>query len=95
MEQVTVSQLKSQLSAWLRKVKAGTTVVVFERDTPIATIESVRDSSRHDDRLSRLERSGQLRRAAKPVPQKALRSRAPKSKRSVVSALIDERREGR
>ena len=32
MEQVTVSQLKSQLSAWLRKVKAGATVVVFERD---------------------------------------------------------------
>jgi antitoxin (DNA-binding transcriptional repressor) of toxin-antitoxin stability system len=95
MEKTTVSKLKSQLSAYLRMVKSGATILVFERDQPIARIEAVRDSGKLDDRLSRLERAGLVRRGTKPVPLKVLRKQVPKSKRSVTKALIDERRESR
>jgi hypothetical protein len=47
------------------------------------------------DRLTRLERSGLVRRATRPLAVKTLRGEAPKPTRSVVQALIEEREEGR
>ncbi len=45
MERVTISQLKNSLSAYLKKVRAGQTVLILDRDEPIAVLERV-DSSR-------------------------------------------------
>ena len=39
MEKATISQLKNRLSEFLKKVRAGQTVVVFDRSQPIARIE--------------------------------------------------------
>ena len=38
MEQATISQLKNSLSAYVRKVKLGESVLVMERDTPVARL---------------------------------------------------------
>ncbi|MGD9599207.1 MAG: type II toxin-antitoxin system Phd/YefM family antitoxin [Steroidobacteraceae bacterium] len=51
MEQATVSRLKDNLSACLRKVRAGHPVVIYDRDLPIARIERIEDAGRGADRL--------------------------------------------
>jgi hypothetical protein len=45
--------------------------------------------------LAALERDGVLRRAAQPLPPDFLSRKLPRSKASVVRALLDERRETR
>src|SRR3990172_3653082 len=39
MYKATISELKNHLSAYLKKVQAGETVLVFDRNRPIARIE--------------------------------------------------------
>ena len=95
MEKATISELKNQLSAYLKKVRAGETVLIYDRDQPIARLERVEGPARADEHLIRMERAGLVRRARVPVPIELLRASAPRPKRSVVQALIDERREGR
>jgi len=41
MEKATVSKLKDNLSAYLRKVRAGQSVVIYDRDLPIARLERI------------------------------------------------------
>lgn len=95
METVTISQLKNQLSAYLNKVRAGETVLIPDRDQPVARLERVPVEAGMDDRLLRLERQGLLRRARKPLDLDALRRNGPSSEKSVLEALIQDRREGR
>ena len=95
MEKATISQLKNHLSAYLRKVLAGHAVLIFDRDRPIARIERIQDDVHGNERLARLERAGLVRQSRIPLALKALRKGAPKAKRSVTQALIEERREGR
>lgn len=95
MEKATISELKNRLSAYLKKVRAGHTVLILDRDQPIARLEGVGGGTRHDDKLARLERAGLVRRAKSPPSLKALRAAAPAATRSVTKALITERREAR
>ena len=95
MEKATISQLKDQLSMYLKKVRAGHVVLVLDRDEPIARIERVKEETAGDDRLVRLERSGLLRRGSVPLAVAALRRKPPKARKPVTQALLDERHEGR
>lgn len=95
MEKATISELKNSLSAYLKKVRAGHSVLILDRDQPVARIERIETGAAVDDALARLERSGLVRRGREPVPMKLLRQEAPRSRRSVARALLDERREGR
>lgn len=95
MEKATISELKNRLSAYLKKVRAGQSVLILDRQQPIARLERVTGEEGRGGRLSRLEQAGLLRRARGRTPLEALRAAAPKAKRSVTEALLDERREGR
>lgn len=95
MQKATISQLKDRLSAYLKRVRAGQSVIIYDRDQPIARIERIESGSGGDDRLARLERAGLMRRGKGPDPFELLKAGAPKSRRSVTQALIDERRESR
>ena len=95
MQKATISELKNRLSAYLQKVRAGETVLILDRDQPIARIERVSADSAHDDRLRRLERAGILRLADEPLLPHELRMQVPRASKSVVRALLDERAEGR
>ena len=77
MEKVTISELKNRLSAYLKKVQAGQTVIVFDRDRPVARIEQVGGIADCDDRVARLERTGVVLRAKNPLPLDVLRTDAP------------------
>lgn len=95
MEKATISEIKSRLSAYLKKVKAGQAILILDRYQPVAGLERVEPATHPDGRLMRLERAGLLRRATGPVSVAKLSGRAPKSRRSLVEALLEERREGR
>lgn len=95
MEKATISELKNRLSAYLDKVRAGHTVVIFDRSQPIARIERVEGSETASDRLVRLERAGLVRRARHPLSMPAIRDMASPTRQSVLQALLEERGEGR
>jgi len=96
MEKATISQLKNGLSAYLKKVRAGQTVLILDRDTPIAMLERVDRRLLDDERLDRLEQAGLIKRSKTGKPMEALRGYKPiKTKASLVDAVIEERREGR
>lgn len=95
MQKATISELKNRLSAYLKKVRAGQTVVIFDRDQPIARIERIEGGDAADDRVARLERAGLARRGKGRMPLAMLAADAPKARQSVSSALLDERRDSR
>jgi antitoxin (DNA-binding transcriptional repressor) of toxin-antitoxin stability system len=95
METVTISELKKRLSAYLKKVRAGQTILVLYRDQAIARLEPVVGADHGEDRLARLERSGLVRRATRPVPLRSLRAVAARPAAGVVEALIAERAKAR
>jgi len=95
MEKATISELKNRLSAYLRLVKEGKTVLIFDRNQPIARMEKVGSEGLSNATLTRLESKGVVNRATRPLPLELLRAPAPAVKNSVVAALLEERRQGR
>lgn len=95
MEKATISQLKNHLSAYLKKVRAGRSVLIVDRDEPVARLEHIRPGDEKDDRLSRLEKAGLMRRASRALDLTSLRAPAPTSQRSVLEALLEGRAEER
>ena len=103
MIRVTVSEAKNGLSAYLRRVRAGETVLVLDRTTPVARIvpvggraESVSgaDKADNDARIARLERAGTLLRRSDESPLTALSSPA-RTDAGILDALLEERSEER
>ena len=52
MTKASVSRLKKHLSAYLRKVRAGHAVVIYDRDVPIARLERIESTGLASDRLA-------------------------------------------
>jgi antitoxin (DNA-binding transcriptional repressor) of toxin-antitoxin stability system len=94
MEKTNISNLKNRLSDYLRKVRSGESVLVMDRDLPIARIDRV-IGPLSDERFAALEAAGLVRRPSKPLPLKKLGSELPQSRASVLEALLEERLEGR
>jgi antitoxin (DNA-binding transcriptional repressor) of toxin-antitoxin stability system len=94
MEKTNISNLKNQLSSYLRKVRSGESVLVLDRNVPIARIERVAPPQT-DERFAKLESAGLIRRPSKPLPLKKLVDGMPHSRASVLEALLDERAEDR
>jgi antitoxin (DNA-binding transcriptional repressor) of toxin-antitoxin stability system len=98
MEKATVSKLKDNLSAYLRKVRAGHTVVIYDRNVPIACIERIESSERGADRLSLLRAQGLTKPPKRPLSVKRLRTilgkGLPRNAR-LAAALREERDAGR
>jgi antitoxin (DNA-binding transcriptional repressor) of toxin-antitoxin stability system len=74
MEKATVSRLKNNLSAYLRKVRAGHAVVIYDRDVPIARLERIEASGRGAERLALLRAQGLTRPPRHPLSAPRLRS---------------------
>jgi len=94
VEKATVSKLKDNLSAYLRKVRAGHTVVIYDRNVPIACIERIESSERGRDRLALLRAQGMTRPATRPLSVKRLREVLPKGlprSARLAEALREER----
>lgn len=95
MEKATISQIKNRLSAYLKKVRAGESVLILDRNEPIARLERVSTEDHPLDRLVRLERAGLLRRARASLSVDVLRAAAPEADASVLGALVEDRHHDR
>ena len=97
MIQATVSEVKNGLSAFLRRVRTGESVLVLDRKTPVACIvpvSQVTEPRGVDARLARLEAAGIVARERPGSPLKAL-GPPLESGAGVLDALLEERRDGR
>ena len=97
MNVVTITQLKNGVSAIIDRVRGGESILILDRDVPVARLEPVPPGP-DDARLAKLERAGIIRRGTgKPVPLSRLaRPLRPDEKPAgVLEALLEERREGR
>ncbi|MGH7390074.1 MAG: type II toxin-antitoxin system Phd/YefM family antitoxin [Candidatus Rokuibacteriota bacterium] len=95
MKKAKVAELKNSLSRYLAHVKRGGTVVVYERDRPVAQIVPAPRPAKgaDEDRLVRLERQGVIRRGT-GGRSALLTSRPVRVKGSVLEDLIAERKSG-
>jgi prevent-host-death family protein len=94
MKKASISELKNQLSSYLQQVRAGETVLILDRNQPIARIERIADEDR-DEQLARLHRAGILTPPTQAVPMDLLRSPSPGAGANVLAALLEEREDGR
>lgn len=95
MEKATISQLKNHLSAYLKKVRGGMSLLIVDRDEPIARLERISGAGSSDERVRRLEKAGLIRPGKRALELSFINAPLGTSGRSVVEALIDERRDGR
>ena len=98
MEKATISKLKNNLSAYLRKVRAGHAIVIYDRDVPIARLQRIESTGRGADRLALLSAQGVTRAPLRPLLSAKLRSTlsAPSaSAAQVLNALQQDREEDR
>src|SRR3954467_10442230 len=94
----TVTEAKNGLSALIDRVKGGESVLIVDRGTPVARLESaVGAETDPEGRIARLERAGVVRAARKPPAEPVLTASPPRAAHgaSAVGALLDERRSGR
>lgn len=90
-----MSNLKNRLSEYLRKVRAGETVIVLDRNRPIARIQPITRAGSDDERIARLEAKGLTSHPTAALREDFSTVERPRSRRSVLDALIEERDESR
>ena len=97
MERVSISRLKDQLSAYLKKVQAGETVLVMDRNTPVAQLAPLPPNLDESEKIARLEAAGVLLPPqGPPLSLEELQRRRVKAPGArVLEALLEDRREGR
>lgn len=95
MERATISQVKNHLSSYLKKVRAGQSILILDRNHPVARIEPVAIEDDPEGRLASLARQGLVKLPTKPVPVEMLKSAPPIRASGVLEALLEERRTGR
>lgn len=99
MKRTSITQAKNNLSALIRGLKAGSSVLIMDRGRPVARLEPV--VTNHDTdpegRRARLVRDGIVRPGKAPFPKSLIAESPPRLKSGVsaVRILLEERREGR
>jgi antitoxin (DNA-binding transcriptional repressor) of toxin-antitoxin stability system len=96
MKNARISELRDGLSEYLARVRKGETVIVFDRDTPIARIEPVPPTGDYPEWAREAIRRGIL------TPPRirddhriTLPPYRPKKPARLLEALLEERRSGR
>ena len=96
METTTVSQLKTALSAYLRRVKTGEEVLITEHGRPIARLLPIGNPVTLSVHLQDMEQKGLLKRGEKTLPADFWNLPRPADPQGAVrSAVLSEREEGR
>lgn len=102
MIRATISEIKDGMSAYLRRVKEGESVLITERRTPVACLVpvaqvagSASDAEGMDEEacLLRLEQAGIVVRRASGSPLDALGTTPLRTGAALMDALLSERSE--
>lgn len=95
MKNAMISELRDGLSDYLARVRKGETVVVYDRDVPIARIVPVQPAGKGSEWLIEAERRGIVRPPRIRGGAKIPRPVKTKKPARVLEALLEERRSGR
>ena len=99
MKSASITETKNQLSALIDAVRQGETILITDRDRPVARLEPVLNDvlGAQPKRLAMLERSGIIRRGIGRPPKKLIGQKPPKAEKgaSVLKALLADREKGR
>ena len=98
MKKASITEAKNNLSALIDSVKGGSPVLIVDRGRPVARLEPVGGVQHDDDsRLARMVRDGIIRPARQRLPKGFFAAKLPRLKKgaTALSALLEERREGR
>lgn len=91
METVSITDLKNQLSARMKRVRAGETLLVTDRKKPVALLSPL-GNSLDEDRIPALIASGVLRPPGRRLNVEAFLAKPrAKAKTSVTAAAIEDR----
>lgn len=96
MKSASVTELKAQLSRYLRMVRRGTEVQILERGVPIARLVRVEGPGTATDeeaRLERLTKAGILRRGSRDIRWLLDENPIVAADADLASALSDERKD--
>ena len=99
MKKVTITEFKDNLSALLAKAARGEEIVICDRKKPYVRVVALFQDSgvgsagvqEDNTRLLRLESDGLVSRRKRSSMHAVLRRERPRSRASVVDALIEER----
>ena len=99
MKKATISQTKNKLSLYIDAVKHGETIIILDRDVPVAKLEPLGRPGEDelDTHLCQLERTGLLRRKKCDLPKDFFQRDRPKIKEDsgIIDALLKDREDGR
>ena len=97
MTTASITEAKTNLSKLIKKVRHGESVLILDRNVPVARLEPLPPESREsgDARLAELERRGLLKRGTGKLPRDFFKLPRLKFKKSLVEAVLEERREAR
>ena len=87
MIRATISEVKNGLSAYLRRVKAGESVLVMERKTPVAHIVPVGQGAGDGQELDAVDREAKL---ARLVQAEVVTRRSSGSPLDIVRQPVDK-----
>jgi prevent-host-death family protein len=97
MKKASITETKNNLSRLLDEVKSGTTILILDRNKPVARLEPVAaNSETNSDRIARLVRQGLVSTPSRVLDiEEFLAWKRPRLPGSVnaVQFLIDEREE--
>jgi len=92
MKQVSVTELKNQLSRYLRLVKRGEVIEILEHSVPVARLEGVQSHpGRTDDHLERLRRDGIVLPAKQSARTDLVQEPPIECRADAAQAVVDER----
>lgn len=98
VKRAKIAELKNNLSRYLDQVRHGETVLVIDRDQPIAQITPLHGrpsrQGADDERLTRLERRGLIRRGTGGLPDWLGKRKAPRLRTSLLRDVLAEREAG-
>jgi prevent-host-death family protein len=97
MRSVNIAELKNRLSTYVKYARGGETVIVRDRNTPVAQLVPMPVDDGLTEEARDLVARGLMRPAKEPYdPEKFLKMPRPKLKdNALLQALLDEREEGR
>jgi prevent-host-death family protein len=99
MRKASITQAKNHLSQLLEEVKSGTTILILDRNKPVARLEPVAaEGATNDERVASLVAQGLATAPRRPLDAAAFLSRKMirlPARTTALQALMEEREHGR
>jgi prevent-host-death family protein len=96
MKTAAVSELKSHLSEYLGRVKAGSEILITDHGKPVARLVPLSRSKNFKESLIKMEKQGLLKLGSGKLPKEFWTLPRPEDTNSLVlAALLEEREKGR